>query len=286
MSATVEQLPDLPRSGALLARAVLPGRRRPGPDAGLPDRVVVVPRHEQDPTRLAEYCRVTGFRLRDAVPATWLHVLTFPLHLFVMGQPDFPFPLAGVLHASNEMTLHRVVTVAEPLRIEVTARDLAPHKRGATFDMVGRISVGDELVWEGRSVYLAIGRSVPPGPGTRPPRPEAPTAVASQLWRLPADLGRRYAKVSGDHNPIHLRRLTALPFGFKQPIIHGMWTHAKALSALGPLLPEAFTAKVTFTKPIPLPNSVGFAVEPDRDVIRFAVVNAERTYLVGEVARL
>ena len=29
----------------------------------------------------------------------------------------------------------------------------------------------------------------------------APTGTS---WKLPGDLGRRYAAVSGDHNPIHL----------------------------------------------------------------------------------
>ena len=41
---------------------------------------------------------------------------------------------------------------------------------------------------------------MPPGPTT---------------WKLPGDLGRRYAAVSGDHNPIHLYGLTAKAFGFR-----------------------------------------------------------------------
>ena len=40
-------------------------------------------------------------------------------------------------------------------------------------------------------------------------------------WELPAGAGRRYARVSGDYNPIHLWALTARPFGFRAPILHG-----------------------------------------------------------------
>ena len=282
-TAQVVRLPAMPGVAGLMARAVLPGSGRPPATAGLPERIVVVERYLQDPDRLAAYSRVTGFGIRDAVPATWLHVLTFPLHLHVMAQSDFPFPLAGVLHASNEMTLHRPVAVSEPLTIEVTASGLAPHRLGAAFDLVGTVRVGDETVWTGRSVYLAKGRQLPGEPPTAAPRLAAPDGPASQKWNLPSDLGRRYAEVSGDSNPIHLHPLTAMPFGLKRPIIHGMWTHARALSALGPLVPDAFTVKVTFTKPISLPGRVWFSVAQDETGARFAVVNSDQTqtFLVG-----
>ena len=60
----------------------------------------------------------------------------------------------------------------------------------------------------------------------------APEAEPSGVWRLASDLGRRYAAVSGDTNPIHLSPLTSWLGGFRRPIVHGMWTHARALAAL------------------------------------------------------
>ena len=107
----------------------------------------------------------------------------------------------------------------------------------------------------------------------------------SQRWRLPANLGRQYAAASGDVNPIHLSRLTAKPFGFSRPIVHGMWTHARALAALGPRVPETFTARIAFTKPIALPGAVRFAAEEAGAGYRFAVVNSDgaKTYLLGDV---
>ena len=55
-------------------------------------------------------------------------------------------------------------------------------------------------------------------------------------WHLPDDLGRRYASVSGDRNPIHMHALTAKAFGFPRAIAHGMWTKARCLAALEPSL--------------------------------------------------
>ena len=75
-------------------------------------------------------------------------------------------------------------------------------------------------------------------------------------WRLPGDLGRRYAAVSGDHNPIHLYPLTAKAFGFPRQIAHGMWSMARCVAALENRLPDTVRVDVAFKKPILLPGTV------------------------------
>ena len=82
---------------------------------------------------------------------------------------------------------------------------------------------------------------------------------ASAEWKLGGDLGRRYAGVSGDRNPIHMHSLTAKPLGFPGAIAHGMWTKARCLAALDSRLPDAFAVDVRFRKPILLPARVEFA---------------------------
>lgn len=91
------------------------------------------------------------------------------------------------------------------------------------------------------------------------------------MWRLPGDLGRRYAAVSGDRNPIHMRDLAAKALGFPRTIAHGMWTKARALAALEPRLPEAFSVEARFRKPVLLPSGVEFGSAADGDAIRFGV---------------
>jgi acyl dehydratase len=76
---------------------------------------------------------------------------------------------------------------------------------------------------------------------------------------VPDDIGRRYAGVSGDSNPIHLRRSTALVFGMPRPIAHGMWSKARCLAALEGQLPERFEVDVSFKLPVFLPSKVAFA---------------------------
>ena len=73
---------------------------------------------------------------------------------------------------------------------------------------------------------------------------------------MPADVGRRSARVSGDVNAIHLSRSPARAFGFGRAIAHGMWVQARALAALSGRLPDAPTVDVAFRKPLFLPSTV------------------------------
>ena len=162
------------------------------------------------------------------------------------------------------------------------AEDLRPHRRGVLFDIVGEASAGSELIWECRSTYLNRSAKLPGeadsetahqrggsdtdiGVRTAPLDAEGSVLRPAGLWRLPADLGRRYAAVSGDVNPIHLNALVARTFGFPRMIAHGMWTHARTLAALQPRLPDAFEVGVQFSKPVLLPSTVRFAAGETED---------------------
>ena len=102
------------------------------------------------------------------------------------------------------------------------------------------------------------------------------------------DLGRRYAAVSGDHNPIHLYPLTARALGFRRQIAHGMWTKARSIAAIENRLPDVVTVAVAFRKPVFLPGTVAFADTVDEGVHTFALTDPRpprRTCSVGN-ARL
>ncbi|WP_134774907.1 MaoC/PaaZ C-terminal domain-containing protein [Ornithinimicrobium flavum] len=269
------RLLDAPPSIApLLARAVVTSRGRAGARGHLPQRRLMLRGVEQDVGRLAAYAEVTGGVLSDRLPATWLHVLTFPLQVELMAARDFPFPMVGMVHVANVMTQHRPVGVGEELTLSTWADHLAPHRKGSTVELHGEARVGEEVVWTGQSTYLVRGPSgeagagvvdeAGPGEERQAGRPgalvevDAPPLPVTELatWRLPKDLGRRYARVSGDANPIHLTGVTAKALGFPRAIAHGMWTHARALAAVQPRLPAAFTLDAQFVKPVLLPSTV------------------------------
>ena len=245
----------------------------PGAGTDVPDLELVLPEVTFDTTALAHYDRVCGFTLRDTVPSTYIHVLAFPLHMLLMSEPSFPFGAVGLVHLNNTITQHRPVHVTETLSLKVGATKLRPHAKGRQFDVVAQAKAGRTIVWEGVSTYLRLGRG---DASAKTPREEHEDPAVSATWRLPSDLGRRYASASGDRNPIHLYDLTAKPLGFNKAIVHGMWTKARCLAALEAVLPEAYKVDVAFRKPIPLPSKVTFGETISADGIRFAVKNAKK----------
>ncbi|WP_410819769.1 MaoC/PaaZ C-terminal domain-containing protein [Micromonospora sp. 050-3] len=261
-SRTPVELAGMPAAGALYRRALLgalPGLGGGRRGADLPAVELTVGGVSVDRAQLADYDRVCGFRLSDRLPATFPHVMGFPLALRLMTAPDFPLPLIGLVHVGNRITTHRPITADEKLDFTTYAENLRPHGRGRQVDVVLIGSVDGEEVWRGVSTYLGRERK----PGGRDPgeRPAAPTATAR--WPVEPRVGTQYARVSGDHNPIHTSRLGARLFGFRRPIAHGMWSKARCLAALEARLPDAYTVEVVFKLPVPLPSTVSFALLPD-----------------------
>ena len=252
-----------PALAPLLVRAALTARG--GGGTALPETEVVRRDVCVDMVRLAAYQRVCGYLVRDRLPSTYLHVLTFGLQARLMAERDFPLPLPGLVHVAQNLVLHRAVDAAEPVSLRVHAEGLRPHHRGAQVDLVATARVGDELVWSGTSTYLARGARVPDreigdASDTANPETELPEVWSdgppTARWRVPADIGRRYAAVSGDVNPIHLSAPTARLFGFPRAIAHGMWTAARCLASLEPRTPDAHEVRVAFRRPVLLPSTV------------------------------
>ena len=270
-------LPSLPGLNAL------PGIRKHGTD--LPD--LVLTRHDVpvDADHVAAYAEVCGFPRKDTVPLTYPHMLAFPLHMMIMSDGSFPFPAIGTVHLENSITQHRPVTSRESLQVTARVENLRPHAKGRVFDFVTTVHALGELVWESTSTYLRRGNGDPTAP-SGDSFPEAPPTGTQ--WRLPGDLGRKYAAVSGDHNPIHLYPLTAKALGFPRQIAHGMWSKARCVAALENRLPDAVRVDVAFKKPILLPGTVAFGSRPTGEGYAFSLTSPKSgaPHLAGQTTGL
>ena len=251
------------------------------------------------PAEVSAYAKACGFALRDRLPPTYPHVLAFPLHMAVMADGGFPFGAVGLVHLENRIEQHRPIGIGEAMTIRVRPTKLRPHPKGKTFSLHTEVTGGGELAWESESTMLRRGKggesAVDPAmrEEVRSHESESFPALpadtpASAEWKLGGDLGRRYAGVSGDRNPIHMHSLAAKPLGFPGAIAHGMWTKARCLAALEGRLPEAFAVDVRFRKPILLPGRVEFASAAEGAEIHFAVRDAKRgtPHLDGRVQPL
>ena len=258
------RLPEVPTLGSLYAQAL--GRmaqtvmttRQP---TTLPAVRYAVDDVAADRDQLAEYQHLLGEPGTDVLPAGYVHVLAFPVAVAVMARADFPLPLLGMVHLANDVEQRAPLRLGDRLAVRAWAEDLRLHRAGTQVDLVTEVDRDGETAWRGVSTYLAKGRTVAGAAAAEPGERDVPALppVAGQ-WRLPPDVGRRYAAVSGDRNPIHTSALGAKLFGFPRAIAHGMYTAARALATVGVARGDAFRWTVEFGKPVLLPGTVTFGL--------------------------
>jgi hypothetical protein len=252
----------------------------------LPEDELVLTDTKIDRDHLREYDRVCGFTLRDKLPATYPHMLAFPLSMQLMTDGSFPFPVIGLVHIANRIEQLRPIRDDERLTVRVRTEDLAEHERGTQFVIAAEAEGSDETVWRSHSTYLH--RSGGGGDGKKPREDKAKLPEPAAVWDIPGDIGRRYAGVSGDRNPIHLHPLSAKLFGMPRPIAHGMWLKARCVAALEGHLPDAYSVEVRFKLPVYLPSKVSFRNWDEGSARRFALHDAkgEKPHLEGETTAL
>lgn len=281
MTKTLDSSPSILPLYARAALLMIPGASLlpfvPGGGGEIPEGLdLELPGVSAKPEDVAAYAKVCGFALRDTLPPTYPHMLAFPLHMAVMSDGSFPFGAVGLVHVENSIAQKRPIGIDEEMTIRVRPTQLQPHPKGKTFSLETEVLVEGKVVWESVSTMLRRGKGDEGAKQERSFESLPADAPASAEWKLGGDLGRRYAGVSGDRNPIHMHSLTAKPLGFPGAIAHGMWTKARALAQLESKLPDGFEADVRFRKPVLLPARVEFASRGQGGEILFAVRDAKQ----------
>jgi acyl dehydratase len=201
----------------------------------------------------------------------------------LLTAKEFPFPLLGLIHLSNRIRVLRPMGGISRAQISVRVHNLQPHPKGATFEVL--TSLDDQLgpLWEAESQMLCRGVKLDGEPVEQHWEPSQVLTQVAQ-WKAPADIGRQYAKVSGDYNPIHLSAASAKLFGFPTAIAHGLWNKARTLAALADHLPKAnLEIAVHFRKPVRLPSEVSLlASAPGSSGELRLIGNGDLEHMVGQ----
>ncbi|MBP8170961.1 MAG: acyl dehydratase [Pseudomonas sp.] len=252
MSTACQHLATPPALPGLFLRAALRRgmRSQPWPNLGLRCALSVEPKH------LVRYRQVCGIAASAYLPAAYPHILAFPLQMQLLTDARFPLPLLGLVHVQNRVRVLRPLGGLGPFTVSVEVGALQPHSKGGVFSLITRLEDQLGLLWEGESRMLCRGLSVP-GVAVNPAAPTPLPLSEVAQWAAAADIGRRYARVAGDFNPIHLCAATAKLFGFPRAIAHGFWNKARTLAELQQHLPNAgYELSVRFQQPLLLPGAV------------------------------
>jgi MaoC like domain len=253
----------------------------------LPEVNFVMPQVTLDGAHLAKYRSVCGFSAEQGVPLIYPQILAFPLMMQFMASRHCPWPAMGTVHLANLIEQHEALHVDDTLRVELSTGDLFVHDKGQVFTLDLRIFRAEQLIWQATQSLLRLGIKAPAGDAYA-------TVLSGELplshqadFSAPGNIGRRYGRVSGDINPIHLSAVSARLLGFKRAIAHGMWTKARALAALLPAYPVGkASAAVEFKTPLLLPARPGlWTCRSDPGTVLFEVRDSkgQKPHLRGQL---
>ncbi|MBS8239646.1 hypothetical protein DYI22_03910 [Marinobacter lipolyticus] len=276
-----------PSLWSLYGKALFARGRKTGTGIVIPDlgaRLVGVSTANDN---LKRYQKVCGFAPQTSVPITWPHILAFPLHLKLLTEKAFPLPLLGLVHLRNTITQHRPIGVGETVDIEVRLQGQNEGPKGLEFDLVTEARSAGTLVWEETSTNL-FRQARPDASAASAERPQLQRFPNTQSIHAPESIGRQYASVSGDRNPIHMHALSAKAFGFPRAIAHGMWSKAQALAQLEQQAGwsgQNVTVSCQFKKPLFLPGTAQLNWQTGSGRWDYQLLNAkgDAPHLTGEV---
>ncbi len=193
-----------------------------------------------------------------AIPPAYLHVLAMPLHMQLFIVKNFPVKVLGLIHLRNTIRVLGNISLSAPLSLGVFCDTMRLTDFGQEYDFTTRYEQDGRLVWEEVSTMFARGNTAPKEGTKRPSiersaHPEAGTST--ETLEIAENTGWRYAKISGDFNPIHLTARTAAMFGFKQAVAHGMWSLGRCLGSASRQLPTGnMQIDTQFKLPVYLPS--------------------------------
>ena len=204
---------------------------------------------------------------RGEVPA---HL--FPQWSFVLASKtlaDIPYPLMKVMNGGCRLELRAPLPADEPLQVRAQLKSIDDDGSRAVLHqhvVTGTASSPDAVIAD---LYAIVPLGRKSGKGKKKEKPCVPhSAKELAYWQIGPDAGLDFAKLTGDFNPIHWVPMHAKAFGFKNTILHGFSTMARAIEGLNR---TAFlngtslkSIDAQFVRPLVLPAKVGLYRDGDQ----------------------
>lgn len=236
-----------------------------------------------DQNALENYIDFMGFDNNQ--PLTYLYILAQRAQLASMLQPLFTIAIPGLIHVENELEKTGSVDFNAPFDLQVKGR--VDYKKTGSLIPIFEVDFmqSGKRVARCKSVYLAKRKqkksSKKQNEVVHSMKPDF-----QECWALSADMGKKYARVSGDQNPIHTSTFFARLMGLKQPIVHGWYMVSRLCEQIERLKQEEVESiQVQFKNPVYLPSTSTFEFSEKNNNISFSISNckSEKLCMMGEV---
>lgn len=221
-----------PKSGSAMLRAFVLPRKGFNTAVGLPAIKATWKGAQADKKALNDYLDTLKLEKNPNLPILYPHVMAGSMHTHMLSHKTFPFRLLGSVHLKNRITQYKAIPINAVMDLHSEISSYRLVKKGLEFDVTTVATINGEMVWHEVSINFQAGRF---GGDTNPS--EITSFELNNLnnsdktsnWNVPSNRGKKYAKFSGDYNPIHISTLAAKLFGLKRDIAHGFGVLAEAI---------------------------------------------------------
>lgn len=215
-----------------------------------------------DGKHLASYRQYCGLSVKR-FPLTYLFVASQSAQLHLLSHRQFPLKTLGLLHKSISFFQYESIAEQQEFDVSLQIGAAVKHSRGIEFELQVRFEQDSQLIAGFDSQYFCLTNKSQASKQPDPKQIYRDFTTVAELNFTERNV-RGYAKASGDYNPIHLHKITALPFGFNKPIAHGMYLLIRSMQALD-LNPQSI--EVQFKRPALLPVSTTLTVRDQLGVL-------------------
>lgn len=201
---------------------------------------------------------------KKTVPAHLFPQWCFPLSTKTLK--GVPYPLAKVMNGGCRLEMNAPLPRGEALvaNAQLTSIDDNGSRAVLTQKLTSGPKSNPEAIVGYFYPVVPLGKKSGGGSKQKPTVPEGTREICR--WKIPANAGLEFAKLTGDFNPIHWIGGYAKSFGFNGVILHGFSTMARSIEAINRniLLGDIDRLKVVdcrFTRPLHIPADVGLFVD-------------------------
>ncbi len=187
-------------------------------------------------------------------PLCYLYLLAQRAQVALMVDKRFTMKVPGMVHMGNKLVQLAPLDFAQPFTLKSRAE--VPYKEEGSLlprFMVDILQHGQKVAYC-ESWYLVKRKSKTKRQHTESLNLDF-TVVHTEEWQIPGNYGRKYARVSGDINPIHTIPLFAKMMGFKTSILHGWYSVSRLVKRAEELNATTYQdVEVNFKAPVYLPS--------------------------------
>lgn len=237
------------------------------------------------PTDVDDACSLAEEPSAESLPFLYFAIVGFRLQMALLTHRTFPVPIWRMLQIRNRLLQHRALPRSASVDIELRLVALRVLSKGLEADLHMTVSESSSVAWECMNTFYARGSFGPAnavvGESMVPPE-DRPLAE----WTSPTTGAWRFAKLTGDYNPLHLIHGHARRRKFPRAFLHPQRVLGACLARLPQLAHRAPTSLDVWIKgPVPYGANVRLAASGEGDACRFALWTEfdPRPAIVGRV---